>query len=488
MYRQQIAKKTSPSRNSTSINQQNVPSPSYASLSGTIQRAAASPETLRDDEWLQLDSAIGTRATNEIKSGKRTSYVPEFKGISAQFQGNSGQVDAPIQKKDDVGVSEVQAENKTGLPDNLKAGVENLSGFSLDDVKVHYNSPKPAQLQAHAYTQGTDIHVASGQEKHLPHETWHVVQQMQRRVKPTLQVKGVAINDRSQLEKEADLMGSKAKQTNINDAPIEQVMRESANLGTGVVQAVRVTEDILRELFTEYKVFEKTVRFKTLPKTGILVNRILAALKKSWSEDEVKEMVTTSEFAWAFQQAATAASGETGVEIKNVVDSLKKSGTKPEAAGTSSTNSDSRWTLRHYSSDIFDELRTNLDLVNRNDIDPERSNTRSKDYAYGTPSFTFFLIAINGKIPHRGFLANNKYYYEINLDDINEEIWIGGDIINAKKGDERITYKGTGGEIKQFLLEEGIKSVEDLDWMFGEQFEVKYPGNIRTSKEKWKNK
>jgi hypothetical protein len=37
--------------------------------------------------------------------------------------------------------------NNTGLPDNLKSGIENLSGFSMDDVKVHYNSEKPAQLQ-----------------------------------------------------------------------------------------------------------------------------------------------------------------------------------------------------------------------------------------------------------------------------------------------------------------------------------------------------
>jgi hypothetical protein len=45
-------------------------------------------------------------------------------------------------------------ENKTGLPDNLKSGMENLTGHSLNDVKVHRNSDKPAQLQAHAYAQG----------------------------------------------------------------------------------------------------------------------------------------------------------------------------------------------------------------------------------------------------------------------------------------------------------------------------------------------
>lgn len=107
----------------------------------------------------------------------------------------------PIQKK----------ENNTGLPDNLKTGLENLSGISLDDVKVHRNSDKPAQLQAHAYAQGTDIHLGAGQEKHLPHEAWHVVQQKQGRVKPTMQMKGgVSVNDETALEREADVMGLKA--------------------------------------------------------------------------------------------------------------------------------------------------------------------------------------------------------------------------------------------------------------------------------------
>ncbi len=80
-------------------------------------------------------------------------------------------------------------ENNTGLPDNLKTGMENLSGQSLDNVNVHYNSSEPASIQAHAYAQGTDIHLGPGQEQHLPHEAWHVVQQKQGRVQPTIQTK-----------------------------------------------------------------------------------------------------------------------------------------------------------------------------------------------------------------------------------------------------------------------------------------------------------
>jgi len=109
----------------------------------------------------------------------------------------------PVQRK----------ENNTGLPDTLKSGIENLSGISMDDVKVHRNSDKPAQLNAHAFAQGTDIHLGAGQEKHLPHEAWHVVQQKQGRVQPTKQLKGkVNVNDDAGLEKEADVMGNKALQ------------------------------------------------------------------------------------------------------------------------------------------------------------------------------------------------------------------------------------------------------------------------------------
>jgi hypothetical protein len=110
---------------------------------------------------------------------------------------------ASIQKK----------EKQTSLPDKLKTGIESLSGIDMRDVRVHRNSPKPAQLNALAYTQGNQIHVAPGQDRHLPHEAWHVVQQKQGRVKPTLHMRGgLSINNDIGLEKEADRMGKGAFQ------------------------------------------------------------------------------------------------------------------------------------------------------------------------------------------------------------------------------------------------------------------------------------
>jgi hypothetical protein len=104
----------------------------------------------------------------------------------------------------------MQSENATGLPDALKAGVETLSALPMDDVRVHYNSPKPSEVQAMAYARGSEIHVGPGQERHLPHEAWHVVQQKQGRVKPKLRVEGAPVNEDRSLEQEADAMGERA--------------------------------------------------------------------------------------------------------------------------------------------------------------------------------------------------------------------------------------------------------------------------------------
>lgn len=117
-----------------------------------------------------------------------------------------GQAMVPVASRD----RSLSAPNRTGLPDYLKAGIESLSDVDMSDVRVHYNSSHPAQLNALAYTQGTDIHLAPGQERHLPHEAWHVVQQKQGRVQPTFQLKGEQINDDRGLEHEAEVMGARA--------------------------------------------------------------------------------------------------------------------------------------------------------------------------------------------------------------------------------------------------------------------------------------
>ncbi len=152
-------------------------------INESMMKADLQPDLLTPADAMGLQDSIGNAALGQIL-GNGTEDISDTSGPAS--------------------------ENKTGLPNSLKTGLENLQGMDLSDVQVHQNNKAPAQLNAMAYTQGTDIHVAPGQDKHLPHEAWHVVQQMQGRVKPTTELNGMAVNDNVGLENEADLMGNRA--------------------------------------------------------------------------------------------------------------------------------------------------------------------------------------------------------------------------------------------------------------------------------------
>ena len=174
---------------------------------------------------------------------KKQNITQKNDGLSASSVFDASSQSQSLQHKADMANNAAQRvetprPNNTGMPDDLKAGIESLSGFSMDDVRVHYNSPKPATVQALAYTQGTDIHVAPGQEKHLPHEAWHVAQQMAGRVSPTTNINGMPVNDNAALEHEADVMGEKAVQCKENDI----LSFKQRNFCKSIIQCLNVTE------------------------------------------------------------------------------------------------------------------------------------------------------------------------------------------------------------------------------------------------------
>jgi len=171
---------------------------------GTAQRLELDEEKVGQKKAMDV-SQLEIGLDEEMVGQKKAMDVSQLEtGLDEEMVGQK-------KSKDSASTTLVQmVKNETGMPDQLKSDVENLSGMSMDHVKVHYNSDKPAQLNALAYAQGSDIHVGAGQEQHLPHEAWHVVQQMQGRVQPTLQLEGVPVNDDVSLETEADVMGAKA--------------------------------------------------------------------------------------------------------------------------------------------------------------------------------------------------------------------------------------------------------------------------------------
>ncbi len=158
---------------------------------------------------------------SRLTHATHAAHAPQAAAHSAS--GPNPYAHSPLQRAQDARIAQLRAaadaaarparapNPQGGLPEGLRSGIEALSGMDMSGVRVHRNSGKPAQLNAHAYAQGQDIHLAPGQEQHLPHEAWHVVQQAQGRVRPTFQMKGgVGVNDDVGLEREADLMGGRA--------------------------------------------------------------------------------------------------------------------------------------------------------------------------------------------------------------------------------------------------------------------------------------
>jgi hypothetical protein len=191
----------------------------------------------------QLVQRRGSPEEDNLLEGQRETGATIQRAKAAEDVDPLLATGAPVQKR----------ENTTGLPDELKTGVEKLSGLAMDDVVVKYNSPAPARFQALAYTQGTEIHVAPGQEKHLGHEAWHAVQQRQGRVQPRVQTKNVPINDDSALEREADEMGTLAVSSGLRGAAMKQRRPDGQKNSAATAKLQRSPAGVIQLLSTEQK-------------------------------------------------------------------------------------------------------------------------------------------------------------------------------------------------------------------------------------------
>ncbi len=125
--------------------------------------------------------------------------------------------------------------NLTGIPTQMKLDFEQRSGLSFDDVRVHYSSERPAQLQAFAYTQGTQVYLGPGQERCLSHELGHIIQQKRGNVPVTHRINGFPVNADPLLEAQADAFAFGS--ASLHSQPVSGFPNAA-----GVIQAMRITE------------------------------------------------------------------------------------------------------------------------------------------------------------------------------------------------------------------------------------------------------
>jgi hypothetical protein len=202
-----------------------TPTSSRNGSSSLQRRASAAPQTAALQRWQALANAAShaapaaalQRVVDDVALQRQMEDEELMQGRFIEPLQRQIEEEEPLQGRFAEPLQRAESMPTGGLPGNLRSGIEALSGADMGDVRVHYASPEPATVAAHAYAQGNDIHVAPGQERHLPHEAWHVVQQRQGRVQPTTSVDGVAINDDPGLEQEADRMGARARRESARD-------------------------------------------------------------------------------------------------------------------------------------------------------------------------------------------------------------------------------------------------------------------------------
>ena len=154
---------------------------------GATQRSSSRPTPQRTPPSLRLHRALGNQGYGQFIQTRLEVGQPGVTPASGALVQRKGEQEAQMQRKPLAGAitplvqrgmdeqEEVRAKegsgtaggykkNKTGLPDRLKAGVETLSGLSMDDVSVHYNSAKPAQLQA---VEGSSLAHSAGEVREV---------------------------------------------------------------------------------------------------------------------------------------------------------------------------------------------------------------------------------------------------------------------------------------------------------------------------------
>lgn len=161
---------------------------------------------------LSMESASSLQLKALQAAANESAQVQQYRALQMKVGGCD-----PAEIVNEAESTENKAGAKGGgsqLPGQLRTGIESMSGLSMADVQVHYNSELPGMVAAKAFARNNAIFLAPGEEAQLPHEAWHVVQQMQGRVKANTQAAdGSPVNDDAALEDEADQMGAKAMHT-----------------------------------------------------------------------------------------------------------------------------------------------------------------------------------------------------------------------------------------------------------------------------------
>ncbi|SDY43960.1 hypothetical protein SAMN03159453_00620 [Pseudomonas sp. NFIX28] len=172
---------------------------------------------------------------------------------------------------------------------------------------------------------------------------------------------------------------------------------------------------------------------------------------------------------------------------------------------------DKKFTLRHYTTSKqgpppFNTISSNFELVYRKIKTLQRtqgSNTNQDDWVrLGNTAFTFFLLAIDGEVANRKFLAGATHYAEIDPENQeqmaaagleNAQFFASPDLLHTKDLSSAKAIKGPLKDLKALMVaSSGLKPIslgrtsaqgllKAIDDQFSGTLEVKLPGSVNVS-------
>jgi len=107
-----------------------------------LRPATRGPERNKEEQTSTVETMQQVSSTSAPALLKRSAshLAPPVKQASLEQDPQLGH------SLERISIFPPEKKNTTGLPDQLKTGIKRLSGLSLDDVHVHYNSAQPAQV------------------------------------------------------------------------------------------------------------------------------------------------------------------------------------------------------------------------------------------------------------------------------------------------------------------------------------------------------
>ncbi|MEU4928765.1 DUF4157 domain-containing protein [Streptomyces yokosukanensis] len=395
----------------------------------------------------------------------------------------------------------------TGLREEMEG---RFGGADFSGVRVHSDEVarrSAVEIQAKAYTSGP--HVVDGgrmTKEDWAHELTHYLDQRSGPVPGTDNGSGLRVSHPSDAGERHAV--NNARKVMTGSAPVQRTAREDTRAAE---EETRTAAEGARATGAEaaghrtgahqagadphiQRTEDEDLRNAKTP------DEILAALKKSGhSEDD----------AWQLMQYMTSQQfrpGEGQSEF-GMLDGIKQASAVRIAAVRKRQAAEllsKRWTIRHYTGSDpknapgFSEIASTYDNAAAGRAS---AHTNVADWrSLGNIKFTFYLVAVDGKVPQRNWLNNTHWYAEWDLDEI-PDCWVSADLLekmnksmDADGAREAMksakAFRGSGSQLKELLAVSAFGSGNDpagaLDTAIGGAFELKVPGGL-TVKE-WKKK